>query len=496
VVRHILISKPCAFCWLVMALGLQVAPAPARALEKALVAPKSSAAQKDEPAHSVVPTAIARVTVDEAAVLSDKIVGVRAAPADQQLPQSTAIAPTTERHRPTDSAPRESRSPAAAPRGDHDAPPMRTVAAPAIASAPAATPQPKQISEALSPAAKPTTPKKEPKSVAPLLSQFFPTPRSATAQPTAVSPPNHQRSTLIDKLGPTNREEPELPNDPELGVIQVSEVQRDDELGVIQLRNPLQDPELGILELQQISPPPRRNPFLFLSIYGTASSSDNVFLVEDPIQGRFGDNFIRSGVSITAFPALGPRTNLLVSARSNLLRYEAQSNSSYDELRFQTGVRHQFSERVYGQLSLSYQLLFDEGYTDQFFSNTGVEVTIGRRDPLTPRLTLDSYYQGQVFFSDPERFSNVLNSVGAYLGYRISSQWDTGVGYRLTVSDFTQQSRHETYQRITGQLRYSITPSVRLSMFGGLSYGRSSASRITFDDTFFGISFDATVSIF
>ena len=82
------------------------------------------------------------------------------------------------------------------------------------------------------------------------------------------------------------------------------------------------------------------------------------------------------------------------------------------------------------------------------------------------------------------------------MGYRISSQWDTGVGYRLTVSDFTQQSRHETYQRITGQLRYSITPSVRLSMFGGLSYGRSSASRITFDDTFFGISFDATVSIF
>jgi hypothetical protein len=145
---------------------------------------------------------------------------------------------------------------------------------------------------------------------------------------------------------------------------------------------------------------------------------------------------------------------------------------------------------------LSNQLLFDEGFQDQFFSNTGIEVTLGRRDPLTPRLTLDTYYQGQVFFSDPEEFSNVLNSVGAYLGYRFHPQWDTGIGYRLTISDFTQIDRHETYQRITGQLRYAISPSVRVSLFGGLSYGRSSRSDITFDDTFFGISFDATIQVF
>jgi hypothetical protein len=115
---------------------------------------------------------------------------------------------------------------------------------------------------------------------------------------------------------------------------------------------------------------------------------------------------------------------------------------------------------------------------------------------LTPQLTLDSYYQGQVYFSDPSEFSNVLNSVGAYLGYRFAPQWDTGIGYRLTISDFTRQSRHETYQRITGQIRYSISPTVRVSVFGGLSYGRSSEERITFDDSFFGISFDATIQIF
>lgn len=346
--------------------------------------------------------------------------------------------------------------------------------------------------------AKLQTDKKAPKSATPLLSRFLEAPRALTDQPVVASP-------LIDRLrAPTAKPDPAdddattaLPQDPELGVIQVAEVRRDDELGVIQLRNPLQDPELGIIELRQLAPPTRRrSPVVYLSSFVTASSSDNIFLVEDPVQGRFGDNFIRPGISLTAFPSLGPDTNLLLVARTTFLRYQEQSNSSYDELRFQAGVRHRFSERVYGQFSLSQQLLYDEGFTDQFFTNTGLELTIGRRDRLTPQLTLDSYYQGQIFFSDPERFSNVLNSVGGYLGYQIAPRWDAGIGYRLTISDFTQQSRHETYQRLTGQLRYSITPGVRMSLFGGLSTGRSSESRITFDDTFFGISFDATVSIF
>lgn len=342
---------------------------------------------------------------------------------------------------------------------------------------------------------KPQTGKKTPKSATPLLSRFLDTPEALTDQPTVASPFANRLGPSSTKPGPPDAAA-EVPQDPELGVIQVAEVRRDDELGVIQLRNPLQDPELGIIELRQLAPPPRRIPVVYFSSFVTASSSDNIFLVEDPVQGRFSDNFIRPGISLTAFPSLGPDTNLLLVARTTFLRYQEQSNSSYDELRFQAGVRHRFSERVYGQVSLSQQLLFDEGFTDQFFTNTGVELTVGRRDRLTPQITLDSYYQGQIFFSDPERFSNVLNSVGGYLGYQIAPQWDAGIGYRLTISDFTQQSRHETYQRLTGQLRYSITPGVRMSLFGGLSTGRSSESRITFDDTFFGISFDATVSIF
>lgn len=343
------------------------------------------------------------------------------------------------------------------------------------------------------------SPKAIPKGTAPLLAEFFANLSAADEQPTAIFPPAHYRSQDAGKPPAADAASPlppSTPADPELGVIAVEDPRRDPELGIIQLRNPLQDPELGILELRQLSPPPPPRPFLYVSTYIAASSSDNVFLVEDPLQGRFGDTFIRPGISVTAFPEIGPQTNLLASVETNFIRYQEQSESSYNEIRFRGGVRHRFTDRVYGQINFSSQMLFEEDYTDQFFTSNGVEVTVGRRDPLTPQLTLDSYYQGQVYFTEPSEFSNVLNSVGAYLGYRFAPQWDTGIGYRVTISDFTRQSRHETYQRITGQIRYSISPTVRVSVFGGLSYGRSSKEDINFDDSFFGISFDATIQIF
>ncbi|NER80085.1 MAG: porin family protein [Leptolyngbya sp. SIO1D8] len=284
--------------------------------------------------------------------------------------------------------------------------------------------------------------------------------------------------------------------DPELGVVRLRDPRQDPELGVIQLRDSLQDSELGILQLRPVPPKPPFRPSVFLSSYVTASSSDNVFLVDDPIQGRFGDNFIRPGISLIVFPSIGPRTNILASVETNFLRYQEFSESSYDELRFRAGIRHSFSNRVYGQLSWSSRLLFDEGFDNQFFTSNGVEVFIGRRDPLLPGLTLDSYYQGQLFFSNPDEFSNFAQTVGVFLGYRFNPQWNTQVGYQITISDFTEAARHETFQRVTGQLRYSLSPSVRMSLFGGFGYGNSSRESISFDNSFFGISIDATVGIF
>ena len=328
---------------------------------------------------------------------------------------------------------------------------------------------------------------------APLFQELQP-----VSPPAAISQVEPTAPARDPELGVVQVKPGSSAEDSELGIIQVQppSQQLDPELGIIELRNPLSDPELGIIQVNPAQPLPARRPFIYVSAYVTASSSDNVFLTVDPVQGRVGDNFVRPGINIVAFPMIGDRTNLLASVEANFLRYQEQSSSSYDELRVRGGIRHSFSDRVYGQVSVTNQRLFNEGLTDLCFNSNAVELLIGRHDLLTPQLILDTFYQGQLAFTDPDEFSNVLNSAGATLAYRFHPQWETGISYRFTVVDYTQQARYESYQRLIGQLRYSLTPSTRITLFGGVSTGRSSEANISFDDTFLGLSFDTTLEIF
>ncbi|MEM9006696.1 MAG: hypothetical protein AAGE59_24605 [Cyanobacteria bacterium P01_F01_bin.86] len=386
---------------------------------------------------------------------------------------------------------------------------------------------------------KPGLPKNKLTSASPLLSEFvlvpYETPslqslteldyqpvndRVSAPQAVAQRPPQSEES----ELDLTQGQDPQ--RDPELGVIRLRDPLQDPELGVIRLRDPQLDPELGILQLRPLPPavpdppdpaappepqePPRRRPFLYLTTYVSAFSSDNAFLRTDPIQIEEdlfirGDTFIRPGISLTAFPSIGPRTFLLASVEASSLRYQEFEQASYNELRFRAGIRHSFTNRVYGQLSWSNQSLFREGFDQdsRFFTQNSIELFLGRRDPLSSKLTLDTYYQGQLFFSNSRNPRNVSNeasrlsqSLGASLSYQITPQLDSRLTYQIVVSDFTVISRHETSQRITAQLRYSLSPSVRMSLFGGIGLGRSSESDVSFDNTFFGVSLDATLSLF
>lgn len=356
----------------------------------------------------------------------------------------------------------------------------------------------------------PDQPKDKLFGLSPLMDEFMP-PQAATSLSSLGQNSPMISETLLDErpaIAQNPLQSPFPSNDPELGEIRVHDPIQDSELGIIRLRSPRLDSELGILQLRPLPPerpepdpaevpppdPPSRRQSVFLTSYVSTSTSDNIFLRADPEPGTF----IRSGVSILAFPTIGPRTLLIASAESNFLRYQEEDffGSSYDEVRLRAGVRHVFTERIYGQVSWSTQFLFREGFGDRFFTSNGLEVFIGRRDPLMAGLTLDSYYQGRVLFRHPRRFSSVAQSLGTSLSYRFNPQWDARLGYQMTITDFTHDDRHETYQRITGQLRYSLSPSVRMAIFGGISYGRSSEPIVSFDDTFVGVSIDATLGLF
>jgi hypothetical protein len=285
---------------------------------------------------------------------------------------------------------------------------------------------------------------------------------------------------------------------------------RDPELGVIRVRNPLEDPELGILRIREqpdlpvAAAPPK---VAFFTARFSLVNSDNVLLVVNDVGGLTGDTFYRPAVSLAAYPSLGPETVLIGSLDAGLQRYTSQPTINYDDWRVRLALRQGLSPRSYIQVGATYQELLRAGESRfRFFDNRAATLTLGRRDPLTSNLVLDSFYQVQwndarsrsqtpsgIVVTD---FSRLGQTAGVYLGYTPNNQWHTGLSYQLNLIDYTTQDRYDTVQQLLGQVAYSITPRVRLSLYGGWSFGRSSDPRINFNDTILGLTIDATVPLF
>ncbi|MEY3298790.1 MAG: hypothetical protein RLZZ597_2050 [Cyanobacteriota bacterium] len=279
----------------------------------------------------------------------------------------------------------------------------------------------------------------------------------------------------------------------------------DPELGVIRVRNPLEDPELGILRVREQPAP--ADHIGFLTARFSVVNSDNVLLLVNDVGGLTGDTFYRPAATLAVYPRLGPETVLIGGLDLGLQRYGQQSNIDYNDWRARVALRQGLSPRSYAQIGVTYQELWRAGGSGfRFFDNRAVAFSLGRRDPLSPRLTLESFYQVQwneararsqtasgIVTTD---FSRLSQSAGAYLGYTLSPQWHTGLNYQLNFIDYSTQDRYDTVQQLLGQVVYSITPQVRISLYGGWSFGRSSDPSIRLNDALFGVTLDATVPLF
>ncbi|MGF1520064.1 MAG: hypothetical protein ACFCVB_20000 [Nodosilinea sp.] len=302
-----------------------------------------------------------------------------------------------------------------------------------------------------------------------------------------------------DSAGQDDDSEPASTPDPELGVIQVRSLVEDTDLGILRIRA---QPEIPAQVTQQ--PRPKIG---FLTARLAIASSDNVLFAVNDVGGLTGDTFLRPSLGFALYPSLGPQTVFIGTADLGLQRYGSQSGLNYDDLRFRVGVRQGLTPRSYGQLTFTYQELFRPGGNrGRFFKNTALGLTLSRRDPITSKLVLDSYYLVQFngaqshteTFSGPitSDFSRLLQSAGGYLGYDFTPQLQAGLSYQLNLIDYTAQDRYDAFQQVLGQVVYRLSPTVRLSVYGGVSFGRSSEPRVQFNDTFFGATIDATIPLF
>lgn len=326
---------------------------------------------------------------------------------------------------------------------------------------------------------------------------YFVEPEEALNDRPSTTPIGEYRGAQADLMGQRgtdNSEETEdLEENPDIA---------DPELGIIRIRSAVEDPELGIIRIREqipALPSPSASapaPIAFLTGRLSFVSSDNIFLSVDPVLGIVGDQFVRPGVSLGIYPSLAEQTFLIATADLNFQRYVNTRAANYDELRLRLGIRQGLTPRSYAQLSWSHQELFRPTLKNRFFENEAVELLLARRDALTPELALNSYYQIQMNFSAPQSFDRLIQFAGAYLSYQITPSWQVGVNYQLTLTDYTSFERFDTYQQVIGQLVYKLSPDIRMSLFGGISFGRSSVPSVRFDDTILGISFEGNWALF
>ncbi|HEY9761796.1 MAG TPA: hypothetical protein V6D07_04685 [Trichocoleus sp.] len=301
------------------------------------------------------------------------------------------------------------------------------------------------------------------------------------------------QSELIGQRSTDDSEEAEAEENPNI---------EDPELGIIRIRSAVEDPELGIIRIREQLPDlptpsaSEAAPIAFLTSRLSFVNSNNIFLSVDPVLGVIGDQSVRPGISLGIYPALAEQTFLIATADLNFQRYINNRAANYDELRLRLGIRQGLTPRSYIQLSGTYQELFRPTLKDRFFSNDALELLLARRDSLTPELALNSYYQVQMNFSTPQSFDRLIQFAGAYLSYQVTPRWQVGLNYQLTLADYTSFERFDTYQQVIGQLVYQLSPDVRLNLFGGVSFGRSSIPSVRLDDTIVGISLEGTWALF
>lgn len=247
-------------------------------------------------------------------------------------------------------------------------------------------------------------------------------------------------------------------------------------------------------------------PIGSLQAYVGYFHTDNIFSSDtSPIE----DGLFFYGLRLaSAYFPLGRSTYLSGSIDGNLIRYVDQPKYNYNQLVFNLGIYQQFSKRMYGEIGWSNQQFFHAKNSDvfqvgdRFLNENSLHLSLGRRDPLTDKLTLDSFYELSWKLADPDDRSRIMNSFWLSLSYSLQKPLQVGLNYQLNLSDFTESDRqgvaHRTdqYHRLYGSIIYRVSGSSSLNLQTGFSFGDSTASNIDFESWFLNINYHLKIGEF
>jgi hypothetical protein len=258
----------------------------------------------------------------------------------------------------------------------------------------------------------------------------------------------------------------------------------DPELGQIQTR-PRESDELGKILIRPKPKPPAaaKSKSVYLLAHADYFTTTNAFSAKD----RIPDGLVRTGVTLFYAPALGPSTYLITSADANIARYIKLSQLNYNELRFRAGISQRLSPVMFGELGWSNQQLFatERGFAgtfrgDRYLNDNSLRFELSRRDKLSKKLNLVTFYQLRRSFtdrSDSDRFSNTLY---ASLAYKVTPGVELALDYQYNRSDYINRDRRDHFNQVLGRLSWNTAKRLQTNLFAGYSFGSSSDDRKLF----------------
>jgi hypothetical protein len=259
------------------------------------------------------------------------------------------------------------------------------------------------------------------------------------------------------------------------------------------------DPELGCLRLQIPAAAAAATPVMYLLPRLDIFRSNNILSGLNPVE----DGLIRPGISLLVLPALGPNTYINASAEVALNQYFRLTQFNYSEFKFKAGIFQRFSPAMSGEIGWTNQQFFIS--TNQivglsagtrFLDDHSIRLELSRQDKLAKNLSLNSFYQFRVSFTEPRDRSRIINVLFLSLNYNLNPRVQLGLDYQFASANFTVQPRTDLYHQVLGRISYSAFRTTQISLYGGLSTGTSTESAINFNSFILGVSVSLNLIIF
>ena len=300
----------------------------------------------------------------------------------------------------------------------------------------------------------------------------------------------------LEDLGPilVEEEDEDLTQESEESLEDPAETGGAEELlsdsGLQQLLDALEaEPDLGPIPLESLdrqaeAVSPYRL-FVDLGVRGTTNAGN---LPSD--RSLENDVIFSPALTFLALPDISDNAQLLASLSGGTSLYGSEDDLEFAFISGSIGANWDFAPLWFMRSELQGQQFFALDGDD--YQSLSLQYQVGRNNVLlNSNLLVRTYYQLRGSLTNDSDLDRLGNSLNVSAQFPLNRRLQGRIFYRLLVDSFVNNSRTDLFNRIGGEIRYTISDI--LSVRGFTAYGNnlSSEDERDYDEVSFGLGFTA-----